>query len=124
MRGDFPPGAPVRDDRDMTETTSGETYPRGARTLRRRLRQTSCSACGHPWEEHPGAPTNDAMVCSECTYEVEHGELPADAELCRASVPKELFRRPVGEPEQPRTWRDRLASVGARVVETIFDALS
>lgn len=115
-------GRPRR-DRDVAETTTGETYLRGGRTLGRRLRQTSCPACRHPWEEHPGAPDIDAGECCECRYEVEHGELPADAALCRAPVPEELFRRAAPEPEKTRTWQDRLVAAAASVVEKVLDAL-
>jgi len=33
-----------------------------------------CSACGHEWFEHPGAPNDyEQPTCGECDSEIEHG---------------------------------------------------
>lgn len=106
-------------DRDVTTGASSEV---GSRTLRRRLRETSCPTCGHPWEEHPGAQTSTTAVCDECVFDRDHEQAAPGATLCRAVVPAALFRRAQPEPARPKRWRDRFVRVAARVVEAVLDA--
>lgn len=59
------------------------------RRARRVAYYGSCPACGHDWHEHPGGgfdiPLEDG--CSECQYEVEHGERPPDEGICHRVAP-------------------------------------
>lgn len=41
-----------------------------------------CPACGHDWREHIALEP-----CSECEYEIEHGEPGAPTEACTALAP-------------------------------------
>jgi len=40
-----------------------------------------CPVCGHDWREHPPNYV-DEPPCSECVFEVEHGERAQDEPLC------------------------------------------
>lgn len=67
------------------------------RAVSRRLRETTCPACTHPWAEHPIERDATDATCGECDYELEHGELPPGRPICMARVPHQLI-----EPEAPQ----------------------
>lgn len=68
------------------------------RAVSRRLRTTNCTACTHPWEEHPGGEDTTQTTCGECEYELEHGELPPTRSICTATVPRWLLEPTTAEP--------------------------
>lgn len=43
----------------------------------------NCSTCGHDWREH----LLEEGYCSECMYEIDHGDPDAPAEPCRLAAP-------------------------------------
>lgn len=56
---------------------------------RRRLLKEAgdCPSCQHPWTEHSGAwPENDE-TCSECCYEIDHGERAPGVPPCTTRFP-------------------------------------
>jgi hypothetical protein len=64
------------------------------RAVRRRLRETLCPDCEHPWEEHRGSAFEGPAACGECQYEEDHGQQVPGRETCWNSVPHALFLRP------------------------------
>jgi hypothetical protein len=70
--------------------------PAGAsgRAGRRRLRETLCPACEHPWEEHGSPALEGPAACGECQYEEDHAQQVPGREKCWNSVPHALFVRP------------------------------
>lgn len=68
------------------------------RAVSRRLRSTDCTACTHPWEEHPGGEDAALTTCGECVYEHEHGELPPGRSICTAAVPQRLLQPYAAKP--------------------------
>ena len=83
-----------------------------------------CPQCDHDWREHPGSVGDVGdRVCSECLYEVEHGERAADVPLCEtpaATPPTELLPRsdtrgsssPTGGGSDDSTVADRVHADG------------
>lgn len=61
------------------------------RAVSKRLRNTACPTCGHPWDEHPGELDGTRTGCGECVYEVEHGERAPTELICTARVPHHLI---------------------------------
>ncbi|WP_413602665.1 hypothetical protein [Curtobacterium sp. Curtsp57] len=60
------------------------------RAVSKRLRNTACPTCAHPWEEHPGELDRARTRCGECEYEVEHGERSPIESICTAQIPHRL----------------------------------
>jgi hypothetical protein len=87
IRGSMRPGpTQLRQDADARDR-------RGQRSVNRRLRVEHCDDCGHPWQEHPGAPGIDGDICSECRYDVDHGT-DGSVPPCRERVPSSLLQQP------------------------------
>jgi len=83
--------------------TRSMSNPAGAsgRAVRRRLRETLCPDCEHPWEEHGGSAFDGLAACGECQYEEDHGQQVPGRGKCWNSVPHALFVRPTaGELER------------------------
>lgn len=70
------------------------------RAVSRRLRETVCPACTHPWVEHPTERDATGTTCGECDYELEHDELPPGRSVCTARTPHRLFEP---GPSRPRS---------------------
>jgi hypothetical protein len=52
------------------------------RAVRRRLRETSCPDCEHPWEEHGSSTDERPTACGECQYEEDHAQQDPGREKC------------------------------------------
>ncbi|OII26311.1 hypothetical protein BIV04_12465 [Frigoribacterium sp. MCBA15_019] len=105
---------------------AGEVVGLG-RAVRRRLRETTCLACGHAWEEHPGGHVGAGEVCGECEYERDHGEVPVDRALCRLTVPDAMFARLTPRERDrarplARRLGDRIGRGLAHVVDAVLSA--
>jgi hypothetical protein len=61
------------------------------RAVRRRLRETSCPDCEHPWEEHGSSTDERPTACGECQYEEDHAQQDPGREKCWNIVPDALF---------------------------------
>lgn len=60
------------------------------RAVLKRLRNTTCPACEHPWAEHAMDADASPQQCSECRYEREHGQMAPGTAVCSAPVPPAL----------------------------------
>ena len=82
---------------------------RSGRATRRRLRETMCPGCEHPWEEHAGLADEEPVVCGECQFEEDHEQLPEGRQKCRNAVPEEMFVPPTAQ------TRERAVAVHPRI---------
>ncbi|WP_141693450.1 hypothetical protein [Curtobacterium sp. UCD-KPL2560] len=94
------------------------------RVLQRRLRDTVCRACAHPWAGHPGAPSDGSGTeCAACRSERDHTGAPEGADPCSAKVPTALLDRATVVPDRPERWWHRVAVFPLRVILVVLDGL-
>lgn len=63
-------------------------HSRRDRRRRRLLREAGvCAGCGHAWSEHPGAWPEIGETCSECQFEIDHGQQAVREPGCSLPCP-------------------------------------
>lgn len=63
-------------------------HTRRDRQRRRLLREAGvCAGCGHAWSEHPGAWPEIGEACSECQFEIDHGQQVVSGPGCSLPCP-------------------------------------
>ncbi|MBE7163037.1 MAG: hypothetical protein INR72_17485 [Williamsia herbipolensis] len=86
IRGSMRPGpTQLRQDAESRQR-------RGQRSTNRRLLER-CDDCGHPWQEHPGAPGIASAECVTCAS-ASTGSDTAGVEWCHERVPSSLLQAP------------------------------
>jgi hypothetical protein len=94
------------------------------RAVRRRLRETSCPDCEHPWEEHGISTDERPTACGECQYEEDHAQQDPGREKCGNIVPDAMLVLPTAqERERAAPRQGKLLLRSGQVVMAVLRQL-